>query len=163
VPGNCRHIFEANRFITLLMKMSPRFIVLVLLAAAVMVPLAPLPARAENDDIRLLRTYPKLSAEETRQLLFKGGIQDNPLLWFELHNPFRDREIAALVIGVSFKRPGEEKPTEYEVLVHAPCGPLQSVHSSTQNIFDGYGAAKLNPTITLKEVYLVLEPKAEEK
>lgn len=149
------------------MKSPLRFVVpFVLAMAAASISLSPLAAQADGhgaSDIKLLRTYPKMSAEESKQLLFSARIYTNPeVVSFNIHNPFRDRVIAALVMEVSYKRPGEEKPVEYEILAHISCGPLQSM-GGQENCFNANEAAKFNPTISLKEVYLEPQPPAETK
>ncbi len=89
-------------------------------------------------------------------MLFQASIAGLRGVNFELHNPFRDRTIAALVVTVSFKKADADKPTVLELLLRTECGPLQSAEG-IQTCFDSADARNPGTVITLKEVYYVPE------
>ncbi len=104
----------------------------------------------------ILNKYPVLNNDALKQILFSAsllGENYNPsgINW-ELHNPFRDKTIAGIVVTVEYKLPTSDKPTVLEVFIRVDCGPLQSA-SGREGCFKAEEAAKASPTIKLKEVH----------
>ncbi len=106
-------------------------------------------------DTVILNKFPTLSGDELKQIPFKASIPENynPIgVSWELHNPFRDKAIAGIVLTIEYKTPSADTPTVLEVYIRAECGPLQSI-SGHDGFFNAEQAIKLSPIIKLKEVH----------
>lgn len=114
----------------------------------------------EDYDLRVLK-YPALTDVELKQVPFKASLpeRDSPNgAYVSLHNPFRDKIVAGIVLEISYKKPSSDKPTVLELYLQMNCGPLQSAGNQL-SFFEADEARKAGATITLKEVhYLPPEP-----
>jgi hypothetical protein len=77
-----------------------------------------------------------------------------------LHNPFRDKVIAGVVLEIAFKQGPDEKPTVLNLFIRLSCNPLQSEYGA-ENLFNAHEAREAKAIITLKEVHYYPEETAK--
>jgi hypothetical protein len=113
-------------------------------------------AVAFDDETYKILKYPSLNDEALKQVPFKAYLPENmDRVCYELHNPFRDKAVAGIVLQVTFKEASAETPTVIELFVASNCGPLEST-SGQPGCFKAE-ARKAGAQIALKEVYYVPE------
>lgn len=132
------------------MKRIPR--ICAALIACLLIPSATF-AEDEVSDYEVLNKYPTLSEGELKQVLFTGTVPENisprGVSW-ELHNPFRDKSVAGLVINIEWKSPANQT-ISLDLFVRTNSIPLSSA-SGHEAFFKAEEAMKANPRISLKEV-----------
>lgn len=131
-------------------------LLLVLTAVTALATAAIGDAASNLRDVKTLK-LPMLSKDDLKQVLFSASFDGNYAgtpLRYQLHNPFRDKSIAGIVIGVQSKdAAGQEQ--NIEVFVDMDCGPLQSADNNC-HFFKSEEIAKRSPVIVLKEVHYVV-------
>lgn len=132
------------------MKRIPR--IFAALVACLLIPTVTF-AEGEVSDYEVLNKYPSLSEGELKQVLFTGSVPTNVAprgVTWELHNPFRDKSVAGIVINVEWKSPSNQT-ISLDLFIRADCIPLSSA-SGHEAFFKAEEATKADPRISLKEV-----------
>ena len=109
---------------------------------------------SDVSDVALLKTFPMVSSEELKQFSFSASITNShpPYVRVGLHNPLRNKDVAAIVLTITIPKSDGETPTVHELFVRLHCGPLRSSGADT-NYFNAEEARKAGAVIALKEVY----------